>query len=109
MSLTKKFITPRLLISDYYDSLINRIDIYSERLLEHYRENDLLPNEPDEIEIKSNKYRSDKDKLLGEKYHRDPYFYEYNYDDVERQLEVEPGVTKVHDYINQVRAKQIDA
>ena len=40
----KKFHNPKLLIVDYYDSLIQKIDIYIEQLLEKYDKNDLLPD-----------------------------------------------------------------
>jgi hypothetical protein len=107
MSLTTKFTTPRLLIIDYYDSLINRIDKYTEQLLEQYGDEDILPNEPDVLE----RHRGccDGDELCGEKYHQETYFEEYNYDNIERQLDYEPGVTKVRDYFNRVRSRQIDA
>jgi hypothetical protein len=85
-----------LLISDYYDSLINQIDKYTKQLLERYGDEDILHNEP-EVEI--DRECDDKDELCGEKYHQDPYFEEYNYDNVERQLDYEPGVTKVRDQI----------
>jgi hypothetical protein len=103
--MTTEFTTPRLFISDYYDSLINRIDRYTEQLIEQYGENDILPNEPDELLLRE---YCDKDELCGEKYHQDTYSSKYNYDIVERQLNVEPGVTKVHEYINRVRSRQID-
>lgn len=40
----KKFHNPKLLIVNYYDSLIQKIDIYIEQLLEKYDKNDLLPD-----------------------------------------------------------------
>ena len=38
-----QFKSPRLLISDYYDSLITNIDIYTEELLEKYSQDAILP------------------------------------------------------------------
>ncbi len=70
MSLATSFITPRLLIADYYDSLVRRIDIHTEQLIERYGEDDLLPNGPKIININFDKSRGDKDELFGKNYHK---------------------------------------
>ena len=46
--MTQVHVNPKLIISQYYDSLINLIDIHTEELLDKYDENHLLqmPNDP---------------------------------------------------------------
>ena len=97
-----QFHSPKMLIVDYYDSLINRIDIYTEELLEEYSEDDVLPkeNEPSESpwcgdykEVIDNPYKIDYNGILN----------------TENQMnDVIPGSTKVHDYLNRVRSKAIE-
>ena len=43
---SSEFYNLKLLIDDYYDSLIRDIDIYTKELLEKYNENDLLQENP---------------------------------------------------------------
>lgn len=112
-----RFQTPRLLIYDYYDLLINGIDICTEMQLEKYTEDDLLPNETEnaKYEIKfNNEYETE-----YEIKNRDVEFFEiksildanrkeYKYV-LENQLtNVTPGLTKARDYLNLVRSNAIE-
>jgi hypothetical protein len=99
-----QFHSPKLLIVDYYDSLINRIDIYTEELLAEYSEDDVLPKE---------KEPSASHWWIGLKLKEtidNPYKIDYNgVLNIDNQVkDVVPGSTKVHDYLNRVRSKAIE-
>ena len=98
------FYTPALFISDYYDSLVREIDIYTEELMNEYSESDSLPPEPERIFVHK-LIMTKQDKRL--KYVDDnKYTAEYEYE-VKKNLEVIPGSTKVHEYLNMVRENAI--
>lgn len=98
------FYTPALFISDYYDSLVREIDIYTEELMNEYSESDTLPPEPERIFV-NKLIMTKQDKRL--KYVDDnKYTAEYEYE-VKKNLEVIPGSTKVHEYLNMVRENAI--
>ena len=90
---SNEFYNPKLLIVDYYDSIISQIDIYIEELLEKYNEDDVL---------KKNRKEKDSFKLDTS---INPYKIEYQN---ELKINITPGSTKVHDYLNQVRSKAIE-
>ena len=99
-----EFLSPKLLIVDYYDSLINDIDIYTEELLDEYSQNDILPFKPKietcntNIDTKNRNF-FEIDSLLN------PYTADYKND---MSIELTPGRTKIHDYLNKVRSKSIE-
>ena len=106
-----EFHSPKLLIVDYYDSLISDIDIYTEQLLEKYTENDLLPNEikSDEWLIKLPTYRDsdfENKEFFEIESMFDPYKEFYRFE--KKQANVTPESTKVRDYLNLVRSKSIE-
>jgi hypothetical protein len=106
-----EFHSPKLLIVDYYDSLISDINIYTEQLLEKYTENDLLPNEikSDEWLIKLPTYRDsdfENKEFFEIESMFDPYKEHYRFE--KKQTNVTPESTKVRDYLNLVRSKSIE-
>ena len=98
----ENFKTPKLLITDHYDKLIQQVDIYIEELLEKYNENDLLPEDNEEISLlehTSNDFY-DKDE------YKDPYESKYEYE--MSKLDVTPGATRIRDYLELIRSKSIE-
>lgn len=119
-------VNPKLIISQYYDSLINHIDIHTEKLLESYKENDLL-EKPEEkktmIKIKRDPcYRklfefSPQEEVVKDKFTfariRDPYqdnFYEGLKEPRPKKPNSEfvPNKTKTHYFLNKTRDEMID-
>ena len=109
-----KFHSPKLLIVDYHDSLINEIDICTEEILEKYTENEVLPDEP---KVKLNgvfNHERDSEDIESKKYHKffkidsiiDPYKEEYKFD--KEEIDFIPESKKLHDYVNQIRSKSIE-
>ena len=107
-----KFHSPKLLIVDYYDSLINEIDIYTEEILKKYTENDVLPDEP-KVNL-NDRFNNEKTfkVIVNDKYHKffeidsiiDPYKEEYKYNNDP----IDVKSKKLHDYVNQIRSKSIE-
>jgi hypothetical protein len=97
------FYTPALLISDYYDSLVREIDIYTEELMIEYNEIDILPPEPERIFVHK-LIMINKDTRL--EYVDDKYPAGYKYE-LKKNLEVIPRSTRVHEYLNMVRENAI--
>lgn len=91
-----ELITPALLITNYYDSLINRVDIYTEKRINEYKEKKSQPI--------NDSYQSTN--TYGVKSFNNPYektedmFYFDKYPLIIEQLE---------SYLNEVRRKSIDA
>ena len=84
------------------------MDIYSEKLLEKYSENDLLPPQPDPIaEFRPDELKEPKN--FGVEQINDPYYLQtYNYDTITDQINVTPGQTRIRDYVNLMREKAIE-
>lgn len=115
----KDRVNPKLIISEYYDYLVNQIDIYTEELLEKYNENDLL-QEPLDIyaehkecqqlrEFKESLFRPYNLPVIDNcVWLSDPYKEDYEITDM-RSAKFTPEVTKTRDYINQTRDEMIQA
>lgn len=106
-----EFHSPKLLIVDYYDSLISEIDIYTEQLLEKYTENDLLPNEIKRDNMIMKYPTNQKSDFENKDFFEiesmvDPYKEFYRFE--KKQTNVTPESTKVRDYLNLVRSKSIE-
>lgn len=103
-SIGYKFRTPKLLIVDYYDSVISDIDIITEELFEKYNEDEVF-----KIESNNNnsglEQRSEIEKFFENEKLIDPYSDEYKYD-TDLKITLESG--KIHDYLNLVRLKAIE-
>lgn len=102
-----QFTTASLLISDYYDKLVNQIDVYTEKLAERFADTDKLPKEPQRI--RRSLVDANDDEMYGETFRQDPYSCEYKYaDDISVDTgRVEPGVTRAKEYLDLVRTKAI--
>ena len=123
--MSKVRVNPKLIISQYYDSLINLIDIHTEELLDIYDENDLLEM-PEDVYCTS---RSEQKVLqakerelipgatnswrLPQTYEvdsiRDPYKLNFSelFDNLKSNYEFCPSRTKTRDYLNKTREKMI--
>lgn len=93
-----QFFSPKLVITDYYDSLIREIDIYTEKSIDKHSDDDLLPEEPDSIEEQPKSTIEDDIYPID-----DPYSLKYSYG-----LIVAANRTRIIDYLNQVRTKAIE-
>lgn len=103
------FQSPKIIILNYYDSLVREVDIYSEKLLKKYSENDLLPP-PDPI-VESRPDELKEPKTFGVEQINDPFYLQrYNYDTITDQINVNvtPGQTRIRDYVNLMREKAIE-
>lgn len=98
----ENFKTPRLLITDHYDKLIQQVDIYIEELLEKYNEHDLLPVDNGEISFLE---PTSNDFYVRDEY-KDPYESKYEYNT--SKLDVTPGTTRIRDYLELIRSKSIE-
>lgn len=107
-------------IANYYDFMVNQIDIYTEEQLETYAATDLMPHFVPNAHIKSNKTQSPnfpqiyklKTPSFSEMFDliTDPYSDEYSYNQIasiSTPLRFS-GNQKIHDYLNEVRDKLID-
>ena len=106
-----EFKNPRLLIFDYYDSLIHDIDIYTEEQIEKLSEEDLFSNFNLKI-MNNNKKKDSRNEIEDLKFFEidsivDPYKGEYKFD-LNQPIKVTSGSTKIRDYLNLVRSKSIE-
>lgn len=111
----EKIKSPKLLITDHYDKMIQKLDISIEESLENYNENDLMPsrssdykgNHDSESESDSDsESEEEKSKIAGFK---DPHRLKFNYDENKLfHLDVTPETTRVRDYLQLVRSKAIE-
>ena len=112
-------INPKRFILDYYDSLVRRIDIYTEEQLELYTENDRLQHSKYSIdvcerkkeELFSTRHRyQELEEIHGGGWSRDFYYEEYDIDpDDSKEADFVPGTTSIPVYLNSTRDKAIDA
>lgn len=105
--MSSQFHSPALLITDYYDELITDVDVYTEELLEKYKRDDLMPQEPEPYEHVARNPWSKDDDFYGVDAYNDPYSWKYKYD-AASDLKVTPGLTKVHDYLTMLRERVIE-
>jgi hypothetical protein len=94
---------PKIIIIDYYDDLISRLDIYAEETLENVKENEyvnvkVFENEEQNKEAIDNRYNSVKEQF------KDPYSDEYTFDDA---IESRKGVL-LKDFVHLERMKAIN-
>jgi hypothetical protein len=99
----ENFKNPKMLIVDYYDSLIRNVDIYIEELLEKYNETDLLPTI-----LKNRNLVPCPDTYDNIDGFKDPYSSKYEYGEMVSVVNVTPEVTRTRDYLELVRAKTIE-
>lgn len=109
------FKTPKLLITDYYDSLIHQIDVYTEKLLENNdKANEIYTrkkiSQPDENQAKNeDEYEDEDDDIDDSKVnfcdpYRDPYKEEYKING----NDAEETEMKLGEYFNACRLKSIE-
>lgn len=109
------FVSPKLVIIDYYDSLINQIDIYTEELIEKCQDNDLL------LHVFGGENPGRQKTTLGEEltnyqngpemfdFFIDPYNDEYDLDNASiTNSKFVPGVTRIKEYLNSLRMSAIE-
>lgn len=112
-----KFTNARIHIADYYASLRNELDIYTEELLEKFKDDDKIEydeaekEEEDEEDTLTATSRVNEDKKEEQNFEvesfNDPYSEKFVYDDLEARV-IEVGKsTKVKDYVNMVRSNAI--
>lgn len=104
-----KFISPRLLISDYFDSLVNEVDLRTEELIKQHESNNIELNLEDENENHgTTKKRFDsQSETYGFDSYNDPYSTRYRVEDIEK-INPLPNTRKIIDYFNWVRMRSID-
>lgn len=118
-STKKSSLNPKVILLEYYDSLIRQIDIYTEELLENYSELDLLEDFyvdesklsqvnrlPPHYEIRTSSC-IDTYEISS---FLDPYSKDYEYGPVyqDRNVGVKLGQTRIIDYLNSIRDVMID-
>lgn len=108
-----KFISPRLLISDYFDSLVNEVDLRTEELIKQHENNNIELNLEDENEnhgTGTTKKRFDsQSETYGFDCYNDPYSTRYRVEDIEKINPTSlPDTRKIIDYFNWVRMRSID-
>lgn len=107
------FKTPKLLITDYYDSLIHQIDLYTDKLLENNDKANEIYNrkknsKPDENQGKN----EDEDEDIDDSEanfcdpYRDPYKEEYEISG--NEVEIGETEMKLGEYLNACRMKSIE-
>lgn len=102
--MSKKLKHPKELIIEHYDDLIRRIDIYTEKLLLNYNENDQLPNcdaNTNHLDIES----ADFEQIYGVEVYKGAYNNNYKY----KEVDMLTKTGRVVDYINRVRERAIEA
>lgn len=101
---------PALLLVDYYDSLIQEVDICAERLLETHSDHDLpIPVDSSATSSSYAKYCPIVEKAqetYDVEVYNNPYSYRYVYPTLDTSLTV--PLTTVWQYVNTVRSKFID-
>ena len=103
----ENFKTPKLLITDHYDSVISQVDILIDELLGKYTENDLLSEENNWSSARENLSNSD-DNYNNIEGYIDPYqTSEYKYD-MSKMIQLVPKTNRMRDYLDLVRWKFID-
>lgn len=100
---------PKLLVVNYFDTLIRNVDIHTEEQLEKYSPNDTFsPNDAQEtfseINSKLNNYRYETS--INESI-SDPYSDEYDFDTQSSSF-LESKEIKIIDYLNSLREEQIN-
>lgn len=115
----------KLIILDYYDSIIRDIDIYAEKKLEKCKETDMVEienntNEQTDVDVIQSSYAtnthdaewSDSEiENYGLENYLDSYMEKYNYDyegTTNNQTKSMPNRIKASDYINEIRDEMID-
>ena len=102
-----KIISPTLLITDYYDSLIREIDIYTEEQINRYDDQ----QQQSSIRRIGLKYNTDTRRTFGVETYKNPYRSDKytNLDKIRYFTEKKPEETGgERDYLNMVRKKAID-
>lgn len=91
-------INPKLVVSEYYDSLINRIDIHTEEQLAKFSDSDVVENaKTTKTETTAHVNDNEDDETSTQK-QKPNYKYE-----CEPTIRVVPGETRVCEYLNGVR------
>ena len=103
-----EFYTPSLLITEYYDSLISQLDIYTEETIKEYKENGL----PEKKIINSyTRYDDDDETDDDDMYRITRIFNRYKLRSYSINRTDIPEITEIsqaEDYMNNVRQKAID-
>ena len=110
----------KLIILDYYDSIIRDIDIYAEKKLEKCNETDMVEienntSEQTEVDViqsscatNTNSESSDSEiENYGLENYLDSYMEKYNYEGISQPKSI-PNRIKASDYINEIRDEMID-
>lgn len=97
-------------IIEYYDSLVNTIDIYAEQLLEKYTADDLIQNKTNSVQLEPPLMHRCPLWCPCEKelIYQDPYKEGYQLKEEFKHDKLDPDLTTVHDYINRMRQEMID-
>lgn len=104
----ENFKTPKLLITDHYDSVIRQVDILIEELLEKYNENELMSEENNWSSARENLLSNSDDNCYNIEGYIDPYqTSEYKYD-MSKMIQLIPKTNRMRDYLDLVRWKFID-
>lgn len=111
--MAKVSVNPKQLISEHYDSLINKIDIHTEELLEKFGAESLLKKHANDMGMLSAFFDEKSDLLeFGEKrltslveFHplMKAHSSRYKIDSSQPSQKFEPGVTKTREYLNATR------
>lgn len=100
-------INPKKLIADYIDSLINRVDIYTEEMLAEYSETDMLQFKNRNMPFNGYKVPFKNDSTFDRKLYENPYYGELNMEIKSKNQFDESGLIRVWDYLNSTRDKMI--
>lgn len=110
--MAKQKISPKILVIEYFESLVNRIDIHIEEQLNKYSSKDLLDYQPTEYIGPANYYQQYSSQPLYEfdlvESARNPYENSYNYNRIPVSNKFIPKRTQVCDYLNRVRDEMIE-
>lgn len=106
-------VNPKLFLSNYFDSLINQIDIHTEEQLEKYQENENLNEDLILFERNFNINKNDEYKIRpfddrtanGIEFHLNPYSASYEYD---LNLNERSRSTNIHNYLNDSRETMLE-
>ena len=109
-------LNPSILIIDYYDSLINKVDIFTEQVLEEHSPSELVFNDENSNKPKPqltsqivipNKidhiltYSNDETSIS------DPYYQKYNIT-LDNEVKVNYELSTIHYYVNKMREEMIE-
>lgn len=110
--MAKQKLSPKILVIEYFESLVNRIDIHTEEQLNKYSPKDLLDYQPTENIGSTNNHQQYSSPSLYEfdlvESARNPYENSYNYNKIQASTKFIPKRTQVCDYLNGVRDEMIE-